>query len=111
MVASLRSHSHTRRRRRPVGSTAECLVGNQNGELAITYELNLSGAWRGGTSHRAAGINGFANGVGGQIVQYEKLVGRVMNGRKVNGGVGYNGMRPQILKQRDMIDGHVIYDV
>ena len=59
----------------------------------------------------AVGINGFAAGVGGQIVQYEKLVSSAMNGRKVNGGLGFNGRRPQVFNKRDIIDGQIIYNV
>ena len=46
----------------------------------------------------AVGINGFAAGVGGQIVQYEKLVSCAMNGRKVNGGVGFNDDHKYLTK-------------
>ena len=70
--------------------------------------MSVPGAWRYIVARLA---NGFASGVGGQIVQYEKLVNRVVNGRKVNGSQGYNGRRPQKFQQRDMIDGQYIYDL
>ena len=70
--------------------------------------LNLSGSWRYIIARLA---NGFASGVGGQIVQYEKLASRLMNGRKVNGGDGYNGRRPQVFEGKDMFNGRNIYDL
>ena len=68
-----------------------CQVGE--GHCEITSEW-IELVWSVAISRRVVGINGFATGVGGQIVQYEKLVDRVVHGRKVNGGHGYSGRRP-----------------
>ena len=92
------------------GPSARDLCSEMAGRIARSPSNGLSpaGAWRYITARLG---NGFAAGVGGQIVQYEKLVSCAMNGRKVNGGAGFNGRRPQVFNKRDIIDGQIIYNV
>ena len=40
-----------------------------------------------------------------------KVASRRTHGQKVNGSVGFNGRRPQMLKMRHMINGPIGYDM
>ena len=68
--------------------------------------LNLTGAWRYILARIA---NGFAVGVGEQIVQYEHAVERASHAAVKLNARGFSGRRPQTLQMENMVNGIIMY--